>query len=238
MNSADVFLLEFDMLSRTWALAKTLTWLRSNALAPAAHRQLLLEMEHLVNFHTRLREVAADVVPAEDWNSWHELLAAPALAFTQGRAFREDLKCLGISSLDSVSLTPLPQTIALEAYAHYQLTERGTVGLVGYLWFFERVPRICYPLWNESARRGGVPANALQSLTQGACAVDIGRDTQVADCCRQIVRRPRDLGLATQSLHCAAALFAAMIDAAIERTEIRLPVPGEAAALRGMGQVA
>jgi len=238
MNSADVFLLEFDMLSRTSALAKTLEWLRSNALHPTAHRQLLLELEHLVNFHTRLREVAADVVPAEEWNSWHELLAVPALAFTQGRAFREDLKCLGISSLDSVSLTPLPQTIALEAYAHYQLTERGTVGLVGYLWFFERVPRICYPLWSDSARRGGVPANALQSLTLGPSVVDIGRDTQVSDCCRQIVRRPRDLGLATQSLHCAAALFATMVDAAIERTEIRLPAPGDAAALRGMGQVA
>jgi hypothetical protein len=238
MNSADVFLLEFDMLSRTSALAKTLEWLRSNALRPAAHRQLLLELEHLVNFHTRLREVAADVVPAEDWNAWHELLAVPALAFTQGRAFREDLKCLGISSLDSVSLTPLPQTIALEAYAHYQLTERGTVGLVGYLWFFERVPRICFPLWHESARRGGVPLNAMQALTQGPTVVDIARDTQVSDCCRQIVRRPRDLGLATQSLHCAAALFATMVDAAIERSEIRLPAPNDAAAMRGMGQVA
>jgi hypothetical protein len=238
MNSADVFLLEFDMLSRTSALAKTLAAMRSNPLPPAAHRQLLLELEHLVNFHTRLREVAAGVVPTEDWNAWHELLAVPALAFTQGRAFREDLKCLGISSLDSVSLTPLPQTIALEAYAHYQLTERGTIGLVGYLWFFERVPRIFYPLWHEAARRGGVPANALQALTLGPSVVDISRDTQVADCCRQIVRRPRDLGLATQSLHCAAALFATLVDAAIERTEIRLPAPSDAGALRGMGQVA
>ena len=238
MNSADVFLLEFDMLSRTSALAKTLEWFRGNALAPTAHRQLLLELEHLVNFHTRLREVAADVVPAEDWNAWHELLAVPALAFTQGRVFREDLKSLGISSLDSVSLTPLPQTIALEAYAHYQLTERGTVGLVGYLWFFERMPRLCYPAWNDSARRGGVPANSLQALVEGPSTVDIARDTQVADCCRQIVRRPRDLGLATQSLHCAAALFATLVDAAIERTEIRLPAPSDASALRGIGQVA
>ncbi len=55
----------------------------------------------------------------------------------------------GSIRMDSVSLTPLPQTIALAAYAHYQLVERATVGLVGYLWFFERMPRLFYPLWSD-----------------------------------------------------------------------------------------
>ena len=70
--------------------------------------------------------------------------------------------------MDRVSLTPLPQTIALAAYAHYQLVERATVGLVGYLWFFERMPRLFYPLWARSCRRGGVPEKALEALTAGA----------------------------------------------------------------------
>ena len=55
-----------------------------------------------------------------------------------------------------MSLTPLPQTIALAAYAHYQLVERATVGLVGYLWFFERMPRLFYPLWVECVRGAAV----------------------------------------------------------------------------------
>ena len=38
MNSADVFSLEFDMLTRTSALAKTLEWFRGNALAPSTHQ--------------------------------------------------------------------------------------------------------------------------------------------------------------------------------------------------------
>lgn len=238
MNSADVFLLEFDMLSRSSAFAKTLHWFRSNALAPAAHRQLLLELEHVINIHSRLREVAADVVPTEEWSTWQELLAVPALAFQQGRAFREDLKYLGISSLDSVSLTPLPQTIAIEAYSHYQLTERATVGLVGYLWFFERMPRIFYPLWSEAARRGGVSQPASHALAQATAFADIARDVQVGDWCRQIVRRPRDLGLATQSLHCTAALFATMVDSALEHAEMCLAAAGDAAEMRGIGQVA
>jgi len=121
MNSADVFSLEFDMLTRTSALAKTLEWFRGNALAPAIHRQLLLELNHVINVHSRLREVAADVVPTEDWAAWQELLAVPSLAFDQGRAFLDDLRALGLNSMDSVSLTPLPQTIAMAAYAHYQL---------------------------------------------------------------------------------------------------------------------
>ena len=74
MNSADVFSLEFDMLTRTSALARTLDWFRNNALAPANHRQLLLELNHVINVHSRLREVAADVVPPEDWGAWQELL--------------------------------------------------------------------------------------------------------------------------------------------------------------------
>ena len=135
---------------------------------PATHRQLLLELNHVINVHSRLREVAADVVPPEDWTSWQDLLAVPALAFEQGRSFLDDLRALGLNSMDSVSLTPLPQTIALAAYAHYQLVERATVGLVGYLWFFERMPRLLYPLWADSCRRGGVPEKALRALAEGA----------------------------------------------------------------------
>jgi len=220
MNSADVFTLEFDVLTRSSALAGTLAWFRGNALGAATHRQLLLELNYVINVHSRLREIAVDVVPAEDWSAWQDLLAVPALAFTQGRSFLDDLRSLGLNSLDSVSLTPLPQTIAMAAYAHYQLVERAAVGLVGYLWFFERMPRVIYPLWYAASQRGRVADNALRALAEGSI-VDTVRDTQVAACCRQIVRRPRDLGLATQSLDDTAVLFAAMVDAAVQRAERR-----------------
>jgi hypothetical protein len=236
MNSADVFSLEFDILTRTSSLSKTLEWFRACNLTAATHRQLLLEVNHVINVHSRLREVAAEEVPPEDWSAWQDLLAVPSLAFEQGRTFLEDLRALGINSLDSVSLTPLPQTIAVAAYAHYQLVERATVGLVGYLWFFERMPRLVYPLWAASCRRSGVSEKSLRALMQGA-SVDLERDSLVATCCRQIVRRPRDLGLATQSLHDAAELFAMLVDAAIQRAEKRQAVPDVVTA-GSIGQVA
>lgn len=216
MNSADVFSLEFDMLTRTSSLAKIIDRFKTAQVSASTHRQLLLELNHVINVHSRLREVAADVVPPEDWTAWQELLAVPALAFEQGRSFLEDLRSLGLNSMDSVSLTPLPQTIALAAYAHYQLVERATVGLVGYLWFFERMPRLLYPLWRSSCVGGGVPEKALRALAQGG-HIDPARDGQVVNCCRQLVRRPRDLGLATQSLRDTAELFASMVDAALQR---------------------
>jgi len=236
MNSADVFSLEFDMLTHTSALAGSLEWFRGNATGAATHRQLLLELNYVINVHSRLREIAADVVPGEDWSAWQELLSVPALTFGQGRAFLEDLRSLGLNSLESVSLTPLPQTIALAAYAHYQLVERAAVGLVGYLWFFERMPRLLYPLWSESCRRGGMNDKAVRALAEGA-VVDVARDQLVANCCRQLVRRPRDLGLATQSLDDTAALFATLVDAAVQRAE-RRQVPAAEASLSGIGQVA
>lgn len=237
MNSADVFSFEFDVLTRTSALARSLEWFRGNATRPAIHRQLLLELNHVINVHSRLREVAADVVPVDDWSAWQELLSVPALEFDQGRAVLDDLRSLGLNSVDSVSLTPLPQTIAMAAYAHYQVVERAAVGLVGYLWFFERMPRLLYPLWNESCRRGGVNERAFRALTSGAVA-DAARDQQVASCCRQVVRRPRDLGLATQSLHDTAELFATMLDAALRRAERRHSPPVDIGAAAGIGQVA
>ena len=237
MNSADVFSLEFDVLTRSSALAGTLEWFRGNALGAATHRQLLLELNYVINVHSRLREIAADVVPAEDWSAWQELLSVPALAFHQGRSFLDDLRSLGLNSLDSVSLTPLPQTIALAAYAHYQLVERAAVGLVGYLWFFERMPRVLYPLWHQASLRGGVTDKALRALAEGS-VVDSVRDNQVSSCCQQIVRRPRDLGLATQSLDDTAVLFATMVDAAVQRAERRQVAPLESAIPSGLGQVA
>jgi len=236
MNSADVFSLEFDMLTRNSALAKTLESFRATGMTATTHRQLLLEVNHVINVHSRLREVAAEVVPPEDWTAWQELLAVPALAFEQGRSFLDDLRALGLNSLDSVSLTPLPQTIAMAAYAHYQLVERATVGLVGYLWFFERMPRLIYPLWADSCRRSGLNDKSLRALVQGAL-VDVERDSQVANCCRQIVRRPRDLGLATQSLHDTAELFAMMVDAALQRAERRQAMAVDMVA-GGIGAVA
>ncbi len=237
MNSADVFSLEFDMLTRTSGLSKTLEWFRTSAIGATTHRQLLLELNHVINVHSRLREVAKDVVLPQDWTAWQELLAVPALAFEQGRSLLDDLRSLGLNSLDSVSLTPLPQTIAMAAYAHYQLVERATVGLVGYLWFFERMPRLIYPLWSDACRRGGVPEKAVRALAHGAVA-DPGRDQQVGNCCRQIVRRPRDLGLASQSLYDTAELFATMVDAALQRAERRGASAADAVPARGIGQVA
>jgi hypothetical protein len=238
MNSADVFSLEFDMLTRTSLLAKILERFRSSHISAATHRQLSLEINHVINVHSRLREVAADVVPPEGWSSWQDLLSVPALAFDQGRSFLDDLRALGINSMDSVSLTPLPQTIALAAYAHYQLVERATIGLVGYLWFFERMPRLLYPLWGDACRRGGVPEKALRALAEGA-RVDAARDLQVVHSCRQIVRKPRDLGLATQSLHDTAELFATMVDAALLRAERRQSaLPAGTSNTGGFGQVA
>jgi len=238
MNSADVFSLEFDMLTRTSQLGKILERFRAAEIGAGTHRQLLLELNHVINVHSRLREVAADVVPPDDWTSWQDLLAVPALAFEQGRSFLDDLRALGLNSLDSVSLTPLPQTIALAAYAHYQLVERATVGLVGYLWFFERMPRLVYPLWSESCRRGGVPEKALRALAEGALVQPV-RDQTVVNCCRQIVRKPRDLGLATQSLHDTAELFGTMLDAALQRAERRQPMAVESVVVAGgIGQVA
>ncbi len=237
MNSADVFSLEFDMLTRTSSLAKILDRFQDSHVGAGTHRQLLLELNHVINVHSRLREVAADVVPPEDWTSWQDLLAAPALGFEQGRSFLDDLRALGLNAMDSVSLTPLPQTIALAAYAHYQLVERATVGLVGYLWFFERMPRLVYPLWSDACRRGNVPEKALHALAEGA-VVDSTRDAQVVSCCRQLVRRPRDLGLATQSLHDTAELFATMVDAALQRSERRTDIPAESLRSSRVGQVA
>ena len=237
MNSADVFLLEFDMQTRTSLLAKILERFRATEIGAGTHRQLLLELNHVINVHSRLREVAADTVPPEDWASWHELLAVPALAFEQGRSFLDDLRALGLNSMDSVSLTPLPQTIAMAAYAHYQLVERAAVGLVGYLWFFERMPRLVYPLWAESCRRSGVNDKSLRALVRGA-EVDLARDSQVANCCRQIVRRPRDLGLATQSLHDTVELFAMMVDAALQRAERRQAAVPDVVTAGGIGAVA
>jgi hypothetical protein len=236
MNSADVFSLEFDMLTRTSMLGKILDRFRAAPIGASTHRQLLLELNHVINVHSRLREIAADVVPPVDWAAWQDLLAVPGLAFEQGRSLLDDLRALGLNSLDSVSLTPLPQTIALAAYAHYQLVERATVGLVGYLWFFERMPRMFYPQWSDAGRRGGVPDKALCALSEGA-VIDISRDAQVMDACRLIVRRPRDLGLATQSLRDTAELIACMVDAALQRAERGQPVKSEAVS-GNMGQVA
>ena len=240
MNSADVFSLEFDMLTRTSALAKTLEWFRSSALArgdpsATAARAQSRHQRALAPARSGGRRGAT----ARTGRAWHELLAVPALAFDQGRAFLDDLRALGLNSLDSVSLTPLPQTIAMAAYAHYQLVERATVGLVGYLWFFERMPRLVYPLWSDSCRRGGVPDKALRALAQGAvrrlrCATRRSPTAAGRSCDGRATSASR-----RQSLHDTAELFATMVDAALQRAERRLaPAGGQRSPSRGIGQVA
>src|SRR4029079_18270652 len=98
--------------------------------------------------------------------------------------------------------------------------------------------RLCYTLWSHACGRGGVPEKAQLALAEGA-TIDAARDQQMVNSCRQIVRRPRDLGLATQSLHDTAELFATMVDAALQRAERRsLVTPENAVVGSGIGQVA
>jgi hypothetical protein len=84
-----------------------------------------------------------------------------------------------------------------------------------------------------------VPEKAQRALVEGA-VTDAVRDQQMVNACQQIVRRPRDLGLATQSLHDTAELFATMVDAALLRAERRPLVPPGSSRIAGsgIGQVA
>src|SRR4029079_19372596 len=78
MNSADVFSLEFDMLTRTSSLGKILERFRATEIGAGTHRQLLLELNHVINVHSRLREVAADVVPPDECTFCRRLSALPS----------------------------------------------------------------------------------------------------------------------------------------------------------------
>jgi hypothetical protein len=92
MNSADVFSFEFDTLTRNSALAGTLKWFRGNALGAATHRQLLLELNYVINVHSRLREIAVDEVPAEDWSAWQRCCPFPR--WHSARAVHSSMTCV------------------------------------------------------------------------------------------------------------------------------------------------
>ena len=51
MNSADVFSLEFDMLTRTSQLGKILERFRATEIGAGTHRQLLLELKPFQRWH-------------------------------------------------------------------------------------------------------------------------------------------------------------------------------------------
>ena len=195
MNSADVFSLEFDMLTRTSSLAED----RSNGFAPPtlARQPIGSCCWSSITSSTCTRGCGKSP------RTWcRPRTGAPGRICSRcrrwrssrGASFLDDLRALGLNSLDSVSLTPLPQTIAhggICALPAGRARDGGPGGLPVVL----RTHAAAVLSAVERVHAGAVacPKRRVRALAEGA-VVDTARDSVVANCCRQLVRRPRDLG--------------------------------------------
>lgn len=124
---------------------------------------------------------------------------------------------------------PLPETLALTAFAHYQITCRNPVAHLGYVYFLEFLPTTSGTNYLDMLQRLGVPASAMSFLS-AHMEVDVAHNRLMEQHVERLVRTDADLDAVAYSMRVSEKLYAGLLQAAFEEADERrtglAPQPG------------
>ena len=129
-----------------------------------------------------------------------------------------DMAAAGMDSSNIAHTRPLPSTIALTAFAYYQIYGMNPVGYLGYLYFLEFMPVRCGADYIAGLTAMGVPAEAT-SFLQDHSVIDVGHTQAMSDYTRQLIHSQHDLDAVVYGLRVTGELYCNFATRAFESAD-------------------
>jgi pyrroloquinoline quinone (PQQ) biosynthesis protein C len=129
-----------------------------------------------------------------------------------------DLSALGTDITKIISSRPLPETVALTAFALFQIQFQNPICYLGYLFHLEFMPTQYGEEYITILKRKGIPDNALTFIDEHS-KVDEGHNKLMKKYILDLVKTPTDLEEVVYSVKAACKLHGHMICAALEHGE-------------------
>lgn len=129
-----------------------------------------------------------------------------------------DLKTLG-EDVDHIRIeNPLPTTVALNAFAIYQICNRNPIGYLGYSFFLEFLPTSSGTSYMELLEKVGIPREAMSFITEHA-NVDVYHNKMMEKYVDGLIVSESDLQSVIYTLRGTGELFAHMLESAFKEAE-------------------
>lgn len=129
-----------------------------------------------------------------------------------------DLKALGVN-IDKVRVeNPLPSTVALNAFAFYQIYNRNPIGYLGYLFFLEFLPTSSGSRYMDLLEKAGVPREAMTFVAEHT-NVDIYHNRMMEKYVAGLILTDSDLESVIYTLRGTGKLYSDMLQSAFEQAE-------------------
>lgn len=129
-----------------------------------------------------------------------------------------DLVCLGGEMEQIRNSNPLPNTLALNALAFYQVYTQTPVGYLGYLYFFEHLPTLSGQIYIQILESLGIPEEARTFIYEHV-TIDVAHNILMDKCVDRIIQTQSDLDRIIYIMQATGKLYVDMLLAAFEAVE-------------------
>lgn len=148
-----------------------------------------------------------------------------------------DMAAVGFDSSGIAETRPLPSTIALTAFAYYQIYGMNPVGYLGYLYFLEFMPVRCGADYIGALTQMQVPAEATTFL-QDHSVIDVGHTQAMTSYVDNLIHNQHDLDAVVYGLRVTGELYSHFANGAIASADSGSHFGADLAEIRTPGRAA
>lgn len=192
--------------------------IRSGSVTKQHYGSALREIYHYTKEDPQIQAYATAFLRGSDRGFVEPFLCHATSEVGHEMLALNDLATLG-EDIDGVEKTlPLPSTVALTAFAFYQITFGNPISYLGYLYFLEFLPTQHGDIFRIALQGADVPAEAFTFLGDHM-KVDMGHNQLMEKYLAQLVRNRADLDAVIYTMRVTADLYAKMLEGAFARAE-------------------
>lgn len=198
--------------------SEAMRFVGSGAFGIAHYKEYLRQVFHYVRENPQLLATAAGYLRGKDRAVVDRFLKHALEEAGHEQWALQDLAALGEETASIPFENPLPETLALNAFAYYQITHRNPVAHLGYLYFLEFLPTSTGASYLSTLQRIGVPKTATKFL-RGHVAVDVHHNRLMQVYADELIHDAADLAAVQFGMRATGRLYASLMRAAIDAAE-------------------
>lgn len=214
----------FQAALESFMKSKTISLLAEGSITLSQYKSVLREIYYYVREDPQIEVLMTAYLRGRDRRSVKGLLQHAISEVNHEQLALNDIMALGEDVSQVATSRPLPTTMGLISFAFYQVIFRNPIGHLGYLYFLEFLPTAVGNTLVGMLRSNGIPEGATTFLQEHTEA-DVGHNKLMEKHIIDLVQTQEDCHAVIHAMQTTAVLYAALLDGAIEQTEMSAHLP-------------
>jgi len=196
----------FDDVITTFNNCEGMLRFKNRTLSKAHYAALMRETYFYTRENPQIQAAATAFFRGGQRNVVKDFLRHATSEIGHDQLALNDMAAMGFDSSGISETRPLPSTIALTAFAYYQIYGMNPVGYLGYLYFLEFMPVRCGADYIGALIDMQVPAEAT-SFLQDHSVIDVGHTQAMTSYVDNLIQDQNDLDAVIYGLRVTGELY-------------------------------